>query len=498
MITNWTNTVAPTAEHRTLASDLLKFLFVNSYNDRRDMYKSNLELTKLFIEAWKENLEVPYETLYTQIKLPLTSKKLHNGVHLTAVVLANKLIPWEKHEIRNFLTALCKILESEHRSVYQPAAEVVGISLQFINGNSEYIVFFSKFVSLVHRTLQNKCHTDDKFSYCLEGIALHYPEITDSYLCKLIMNLPHMQGDFKTMYLRILLARSQVLNSLSEFTLLDFGKLLEDISADVHIATLELIDRCLDNFSLTMLQSVLESVAKFTNSINMICRELMYNIFMKIHDKYNNSISNATVAMTKLCKHVLIIGLVDKNTSIQEKLLNFWSSQKLPTKLHDRLSYVLDELYTPSTEQDYLGYSTYMLLDVLKNYEGFNQKLFEYPLHNCTFEEYKLYGHWRAQHASVAPLFADTLRSQNTQSEHSVPNVNLNVLRATQSSLAFTPTQINVSGTLQSSTYLKVNSSLLVTLGEETVPKDEMFKDPNKIKLSETYKKRRFQKTVPK
>lgn len=497
MIIDWTNTVAPTAEHGTLASELLKFLFVNGYNDRRDMYKSNLELTKLFIEAWKDNLKVPYETLLSQIKLPPTSKKLHAGVHLTAIVLANKLIPWEKHEIKNFLTALCKIVESEHRSVYQPAAEVVGMSLHLINGHNEYAMFFGKFVSLVQKVLQNKCRADDKFSYCLEAIALHYPAIADPYLCKLIMNLYHMQGDFKTMYLRILLARSDVLKSLSEFTLLDFELLLKDISGDVHIMTLELIDRCLDYFSLTKLQSVLESVAKFTNSVNMICRELMYDIFIKIHDQYNNIIKNATWAINKLCKHVLISGLTDKSTSNQQKLLNFWSTRKLPPKLHNRLLYILDELYTPSIEQDYLGYSTYMLIDVFKDHEGFNQKLFEFPLHDCTFEEYKLYGHWRAQHASVVPLFADTLRSQNTQSEHSTThhNININVLRATQSSLAFAPTQASVSGTLQSSAYSKVNSSLLFTFRDEAVIADETFKDPNKIDLSEKYKKtRRFQK----
>lgn len=493
MIIDWSTTATPTMEINTLASALLNFLFVNSYNDRRDMYKSNLELTKLFIEAWKDYLEVPFKTLYCQITLPPVSKKLHAGVHLTAILLANKLVPWERDEIKNFLKALCKVLQSDQRTIYQPAAEVIGMALQLVKDHAEYGQYFNKFFTLVQSTLK-KCNNDDKFAYCLEGIVLHYPAIADTFfLCKVMANIRIMQGSFKALYVRILLAHTDILVTMSDFRILDFGGLLEDSNTDVHIVTLELISKCLNYFSLVILKYILEKVAKFANCSNIICRQLMYDIFMKTHDKYSNTIDDTAVSITKLSKQILLNGLIDKNIDSREKVYNFWSTCKLPTKLHDRLSYILKELYIPSTEQEYLSYCTYMLLDVLKNNEDFKQKLFEYPLYNCTFEEYKLYGHWRAQHASVIPLFADTLRSQNIQSDH-FSNVNLDVLRATQSGFAFTPTQTNAYGTLQASLYSKVSSSLSFILNEETDNTKQTFKDPNKIDISHKYRKRRFHK----
>lgn len=110
----------------------------------------------------------------------------------------------------------------------------------------------------------------------------------------------------------------------------------------------------------------------------------------------------------------------------------------------DRLLFILTDLYCPATEHLFLGYSTQYLLEATAGTPDYNQKIFKEPLQKCQFEDFRMLLSWRAQHATVVPMFADTLASQliQTQSlsstaEHAGRGP---LLRATQASLAFKPT----------------------------------------------------------
>lgn len=110
----------------------------------------------------------------------------------------------------------------------------------------------------------------------------------------------------------------------------------------------------------------------------------------------------------------------------------------------DRLLFILTDLYCPATEHLFLGYSTQYLLEATAGTPDYSQKIFKEPLQKCHFEDFRMLLSWRAQHATVAPMFADTLASQliRTQSlssngEHTGTGP---LVRATQASLAFQPT----------------------------------------------------------
>jgi hypothetical protein len=70
--------------------------------------------------------------------------------------------------------------------------------------------------------------------------------------------------------------------------------------------------------------------------------------------------------------------------------------------------------------------------------------MFSEPLQKCQFEDFRMLLSWRAQHATIAPMFADTLASQLIQSQ-SLSSTGEStgaepLLRATQANLAFQPT----------------------------------------------------------
>src|ERR1700733_3182325 len=96
-------------------------------------------------------------------------------------------------------------------------------------------------------------------------------------------------------------------------------------------------------------------------------------------------------------------------------------------------------MYDPELEEIYLQYSNWMILDATKSSFDYNKPMFEQPLPNAEFDEKfaPISTSWRAN-SSMAPLFVTSFEDQNVYTaEEGTP-----VLRATQESLAFTPTQI--------------------------------------------------------
>jgi hypothetical protein len=127
-------------------------------------------------------------------------------------------------------------------------------------------------------------------------------------------------------------------------------------------------------------------------------------------------------------------------------LCRYWNNdaRQRDAATSDQLLFILTDLYCPATEHHFLGYATQFLLEATVRTPDYSQKIFKEPLQKCHFEDFRMLLSWRAQHATIVPLFADTLASQLIQSQ-SLSNAGEitgagPVLRATQTSLAFQPT----------------------------------------------------------
>lgn len=466
MLLEWSKISLP-QEESDYCSQLLAFLMNNVDNDVSAIYKMNRELIRTVLEVWKPLLTIPHEFLFERLKLPADSKKLASGVDLIHDVLLNKLEAWDSTKVNKFLAAICQVfITNQNKSVYQEAAKATGLALALLDSKPETEKCVPKFVGLITDKMV-KIKDADRFLYCLEGVASNFPRISDRFLCRLIMDLNTFQGSFKNVTLKILSSGCSHLPNVSEFSWLEYDKLLQDVDVDVQILTLELIRDCLQYYNNSELVKVLQTVVKVENNRNITCREIMYEILIKCLKS-----CEVNDQVKQICKSTLIGGLSDPNSDIQEKVFTYCSNEDLPKTPQERMVALLNEYYTPTQERDYLGCTVYLLFDTLKQSEAYNSLIFDYPLDQCTFEEYKLYGHWRAQHASVVPMFASTLRSQMTQQD-SIKSMNFNVVRATPQSLAFQPTQAEQASTSHADA-------------------DETFKDPNQIQLSQKYKLSRY------
>ena len=65
---------------------------------------------------------------------------------------------------------------------------------------------------------------------------------------------------------------------------------------------------------------------------------------------------------------------------------NFWTDgSRLPVDTFDRMVAMLEAMYSPDTERDYLTYASNFLLEMTSKSPDYNRSMFEHPLSECTF-----------------------------------------------------------------------------------------------------------------
>ncbi|KAJ3665343.1 hypothetical protein Zmor_000841 [Zophobas morio] len=475
----WSTNVVPQTEQEVqLASDLITFLINNLNNERQDMFKYHLDLIRLLIEAWRSSITVTYDLLHSKLNVDPTSKKAEVGIHLFSIFLANKIFPWEDKATEFCKTVFNIILKNNHKSTYKPCCESIGLLLRLKSKDSS----FSKVFNNVH-VLLKKITDPDKYAHVLEAIVLHYPEVADEFHIKLLLSRVHgVLKPLKVIYLKIILNRSSLMGKIDEFKTENWDSYIKNDNLEVQLVSLEIVHKCLDVLKQSPhFKSIVEAVCTHVSNSNVLCRTRMFDIVTLIWQKgsYSPEILN-------LCKPVLVQGLIDSDNEIREKVFDFWRNHhELPSPIAPRFTYVLSNLYEVTTENDFLGYSSHLLLDIIKQSDEYNELLFEHPLEDCDFENYELQTNWRMRHLSVVPLFAETVRSASLDFESM--DSDMSKLRQTQTAREFAPTQ-SVRAK-QFSQFTMSESSLFVKRDEESE-----FVNPNLVPLSHKYRvpKRRF------
>jgi DNA-dependent protein kinase catalytic subunit len=130
VILNWHNKAVPDANHnmqKIEASNLLLTMMEMSCHRRRDVVKFVLELVKSMVEVWKSALGVNYQFFYRVVCESRESSAIEIGLQLTAILLANKRVPWNAASHVDFLNSLLeKHLMSTEKRIRNVAAENLG------------------------------------------------------------------------------------------------------------------------------------------------------------------------------------------------------------------------------------------------------------------------------------------------------------------------------------------------------------------------------------
>ncbi|CAG9767394.1 unnamed protein product [Ceutorhynchus assimilis] len=483
VLTSWTSLIQLNEKEAQLASAVLKHIVTILTNDRQDAFKYNLDLVKLFVENWKEFIEVPYDNLFAKLNFDVNDRKIEAGVHLTSIFLVNEILPCENANITTFWKKILSILTSSVSTIYKPCAETVGLMLKYFkNHQLKQQSFDSEVSKLILRFDSTQI---DKYASCLEGVGIHYPKIINSYhVIKMLNRLSQSNPNLQCSFLKIIFKGVDILGEVDSFKGEDWDKYLESQSAEVQLITLEIILKTFQILKqIASFKNILKSVCKNLTNPNTFCRGRMYDILMAILEVGN--IDDKEI--TDLCKEVLIQGLVDTDIETRDKIRKFWSENPLvPSTISNKFRYLLSNFYLAKVEEHFLGYTSYFLLDSII-FDEYEKELFEHPLEDCDFEEYKLQTNWRLQHPSVVPMFAETLRTY-TEGLDDGSSVELGAIRATQDNLTFAPTQQSVR---------ERHISQIVSLESTLIGNNNnTFINPNAVQISQNYKlpKRRFLK----
>lgn len=83
----------------------------------------------------------------------------------------------------------------------------------------------------------------------------------------------------------------------------------------------------------------------------------------------------------------------------------------MPASTIDRMCLILEKMYSPQTEAEYLSYATNLLLEKTSKSPDYNRLVYESPLSECTFREYNVSADWKRRHEIMTPLFVETINS---------------------------------------------------------------------------------------
>ncbi|XP_069123844.1 DNA-dependent protein kinase catalytic subunit-like [Argopecten irradians] len=447
---SWHQVAIPqdTAEERAMATRVVEYLTANVFSDTRPVFRNNLELLKTLLQCWRERLEVPYNVIY---KLMMDSRgdpmspRHSTGIQILGVVLACKLPPYGPAapvDRDKFFSTVSHYLTHRLRVVYAATAEVVGMIFQYLAEKEKETE--GPFYDHVLR-LMNSMHLSkpENFVIGVHRIHRHYPPLAAKFVNKILFMLPKMQGEFRSLSLEIIHGCVDSIESIYiELKSKGLMSYLSHRDEQTQLITLKIVKSIMGKLEPKELMALLPLVTAFSSHPSMSCRAVMYDILMWVYDNYRRDDNEDAHIIIKQTKEGLLRGLGDEDLHSRLMIQNFWSSEtRLPPDTLDRLVAMLEAMYVPVTEQQYLSYATNLLLEMTSKSPDYQRQIFEHPLSECKFQDYNVKSSWRQRHIAMTPLFANTMATQAMDTD-SPPSDSLDgQIQATADVQQFTATQ---------------------------------------------------------
>ncbi|XP_029313652.1 DNA-dependent protein kinase catalytic subunit [Cottoperca gobio] len=453
IVLSWTSLASPKGNPRdeVLANRLLEFLMRHSFHSKRAVFRHNLEIIRTLVECWKDCLHVPYSLIYERFcGIDPNSKDNSVGLQLLGIILANNLPAYDAScgiEYDRYIQSLTNNVSFvRYKEVYAAAAEIIGLILKNMTEVDDHR---QELLSLAGSKITNlkKKDMDDKFIICLNKVSKHFPPFMDRFVNFVFSLLPKLHGILKTNCLECVLSRADVIPEIFlHLKTTGFIQMMVHRDEARQRVCLDIIHKIIARLTPVQLQELLGPVTAFVSHPSPVCRERMYDILMWIQDNYSDAESmedSTSVEVLNAAKEKLLQGLSEENQGLQLYVRNFWSQEKrLPIATLERMMTVLRSLYSCHIERCFLSLATNLLLETTSQSPDFKRNMFEYPLSECTFQDYVIDSNWRFRSTVMTPMFVETQSSQNPESVAASQSGSIKgKVRATQTSLEFSQTQ---------------------------------------------------------
>uniref|UniRef100_A0A3B5Q076 DNA-dependent protein kinase catalytic subunit n=1 Tax=Xiphophorus maculatus TaxID=8083 RepID=A0A3B5Q076_XIPMA len=452
-VLSWIGLVTPKGNPRdeVLANRLLEFLMKHSFHPKRAVFRHNLEIIRTLVECWKNCLHVPYSLIYDRFcGTDPNSKDNSVGLQLLGIILANNLPAYDAScgiEYERYIQSLGNNLSfTRYKDVYSAAAEIIGLGLKSMTetGDQQQELFN---LAATKITDLKKKDLDDKFIICLNKVTKHFPPFMDRFVNHVFYLLPKLHGILKTLCLECVLSRADVIPDIFlQLKSSGFIQMMSHRDEARQRVCLDIIHKIIALLTPVELQELLGAVTTFVSHPSPVCKERMYEILMWIQDNYGDEESmkdKTSLEILDAAKETLLQGLSEENQGLRLYVRNFWSQEKrLPSATLERMLTVLRSLYSCQIERCFLSLATNLLLEMTSQSPDFTRNMFEYPLSECTYQDYVIDSNWRFRSTVMTPMFVETQSSQGPESAGASQSGSMKgKLRATQTSLEFSQTQ---------------------------------------------------------
>lgn len=388
-----------TDEEIRLASKLIENLMEYAWNDRKIVFKKNLDVIKNLMEIWRDIIILPRQLLYDSLRCSANIESRDNmrGIQLNGIVLANNLLPWidEADAFKNYLTHLAKCIDNNHTSVYQPASQVLGMAL------SKIAAFDA---SHLNDQLENiRKMGEKKFTDVLYGIHKYFPPVIDNFFTRITGYISISTGAIKRIYLEMFLSRIHIFQNDQYREVMAMGILQLLKNKEYQLLALHIVNKILPTLIKDEIEILLPHICAFSTSKSSECRAIMYEICIYIHKNFKNSLDVSTAP-------ILLNGLTEPDALIQGTIYNFWTKEaQIPSELNKRMEVSFKHLYHPDVEGRFLNYCAQLLLQPSIEHKSSAHRIVNCENVGAKPIEYEINISWKTQNSVfTTPLFMES------------------------------------------------------------------------------------------
>ncbi|XP_043237415.1 DNA-dependent protein kinase catalytic subunit-like [Amphibalanus amphitrite] len=432
MLAGWAQQdVTPEESSRADAGRLLEVVLRLTPSAHRGVVRIMLDVLEKLVSGWGDRAAFPGRLA---VQLLTGDRQLHApraGVcALRAALLADRPLGLDGDEMQQLLDRLLTLMvdRSSTAELYRPASTVVAL---LCAGRTDI-----EAVTPVVAAKLAAVEKDDRVRWvtCLARLSAHCRPLAASQRVRLLFQLPSLHGEQKALGLQVLHdIIGDVPQLSSELAALRLDRLTEARDPQLRRAALQLLLAAAegDRLSAGQWARFLPAVDFVVNHGGAPGRRLAAELCIELRRRFDRDDSEEAAGVRARATDALLVLLTDADLTVRQTAANYWADAGADTT-PGRLSRVLTDMFRPGLEAAYLSYATYLVLGLTAQSPDFDRKMFDRALPESEFEEVAIVSDWRVQSAAAVPLF-----SQPAAGGGPLPAL----LRATQRSLAFTPTQ---------------------------------------------------------
>lgn len=399
------------------AQNLIELLMRRMNHQNSSVQNYNLKLTKTLVDVWSSCLRVPTFNLLknnldeeTCIVVILTFLK--NGLEGNVI---------EDVQIMEFLSDQCQNhCNDPTEKIVVGTFECLSLILAHAEFNVDYQTQKERILTLLHNVMLRMQRTDilhNRVIKCANIVCVNYPPLTVQYFedfaskCISKVDIVGKKRCLETFLLAIpKLSKEKAIYYLS---FLGVESVFENKITGCEKVSLQVIEKVVPLVSFKNISRYIHFIVSYADSDFADFREVVYDVFIAIHKHYaEEGGTSAIKALLHLSNKILMKGLLDPVESVQGKLLKFWTEEILTNgNSSGRLLECLSK-HSPETEQFFMQFVSLTLLNLVAASPNYEDKLFNYQLHECNYQDYPISVLRRVRNLkSSTPLFAVSLAS---------------------------------------------------------------------------------------